>query len=186
MSGFFFSTTDSLVHLFVVGVLGYISLILILRITGNRTLSKMNSFDFIITIALGSSFASALHQKSVALSDAVGAFVLLAGLQFIITWLSVRFPRFNKFVKGNPVLLFAEGEFLRQAMKKAHVTEDEVISGIRQQGVSSIEEVSFVVLEANGKIVAAVKKLSSEERPAGEGWSLDQMGEREQVHSSRE
>jgi len=161
MSKIFFNSWESLIHILVVGVLGYLSLIFILRITGNRTLSKMNSFDFVITIALGSTYSSALLQKDVSLTDAVLAFFVLAGLQFLITFLSVRFRSIDRLVKGEPVVLYANGEFQRIKMKKAHVTEDEVISGVRQQGLSSISDADFVVLETNGKIVATSIVLSS-------------------------
>lgn len=153
----FFSDWPTLIRIFVITVFGYAGLVLILRLSGTRTLSKMNSFDFIITISLGSCFASAILQKSTALVDALFAFTMLVGLQFLVTWLSVRYPKVNQIVKSDPILLFAEGQFLFRSMKKAHVTEDEVFSAMRQQGFSSSEQVQFVVLETNGSVVAVGK-----------------------------
>jgi uncharacterized membrane protein YcaP (DUF421 family) len=157
MESLFFSSWKSLLHIFVVGVFGYLSLIIILRLSGNRTLSKMNSFDFVITIALGSTFSSALLDKNIALLDAIFSFFLLIGLQFIVTYISVRKKVFEHIIKGDPILLFHSGQFLKKAMKKAHVTEEEVLSGIREQGISDLSEVDFVVLEGNGKIIATEK-----------------------------
>lgn len=156
----FFNDWMSILRIFVIGICGYASLIIILRNSGTRTLSKMNSFDLIVTIALGSTFATSLLQKSVSLADAVFAFALLVGLQYALTYFSVRSPKFNRMVKDNPVLLFAKDDFLEGPMLKAHVSRDEVIAGIRMQGIASLEEVLFVVLETNGEITAVRKSKS--------------------------
>ena len=160
----FFNSWESLLRIFVIGVCGYLALVFILRISGPRTLSKMNSFDFIVTIALGSTFASALLQKSVSLADAVFAFMILVGLQFMVTFLTVRYSKFNKLIKAEPVLLFANDKFLDEPMKRAHVNEEEILAGIRKQGIASIDQVMFVVLETNGEI-NAVKKLKNSQVP---------------------
>lgn len=148
----FFSSWQGVAHIFVVGIFGYVALVLFLRISGNRTLSKMNSFDFIITIALGSTFATSILDKKSTLFDAVLSFGLLISLQYLVTYLSVRFPGFEKIVKSDPVLLFHKGEFLRENMKHVHVTEEEIKSGVRQEGVHDIEDVENIILENNGKI----------------------------------
>ena len=74
----------------IVGTLAYAALILLLRASGNRTLSKMNAFDFVVTVALGSTLATMLLSADVALAEGVVALALLIGLQFVITWLSAR------------------------------------------------------------------------------------------------
>ena len=153
----FFSNWESLLRIPIIGLGAYVGLIIILRISGNRTLSKMNSFDFIITIALGSTFASAILDKSIALLDTLLAFAVLTGLQFTTTWLTVRSKKINELVKSRPVLLYWNNDYLDESMKKAHITKSEVLAGMREQGFSSLDEVGFVVLEANGKIVAARK-----------------------------
>lgn len=148
----FFSSWQGVLHIVVVGVLGYIALVLLLRISGNRTLSKMNSFDMIVTITFGSTFATAMLNKKTTLFDAITSFALLILLQFIVTSLSVRFRFFERIVKSDTVLLFKDGEFFRENMRKARVTEQEVRSGVRQEGIPEISEVHSVVLEENGKI----------------------------------
>src|SRR6478672_9580467 len=90
MNKLFFNSWSSIERTFIITVLAYIAMIILLRISGKRTLSKMSAFDFIVTIALGSSFATVALTKSVALIDGVLVFALLIGMQFIITWLSVR------------------------------------------------------------------------------------------------
>lgn len=168
-----FSDWQSLLRILVIGILGYAGLVTILRISGTRTLSKMNSFDFVITIALGSTFSSAILQKSVTLTDVLLAFTVLVGLQFVVTWLAVRSPFFNSIIKSSPIVLFSDNEFLISQMKKAHVTEDEVWSAMRQQGFSTREQVQFVVLETNGSIVAVGKQVSEKFQQKGESTIAD-------------
>ena len=122
----FFSEWASLGRILILGVTTYAGLVALLRILGTRTLSKMNSFDFVVTIALGSTFASALLQRSVALADAMLALGLLVGMQWVTTWLSVRYPAFERIVKSEPIVLFARGEFLHSALRRAHVWDVEV------------------------------------------------------------
>ena len=80
--GLFFNSWNDIGRVLVLGVLGYISLILLLRVSGKRTLSKLNAFDFVITIALGSSFGALILNKNVALADGIMAFTVLIGMQY--------------------------------------------------------------------------------------------------------
>jgi uncharacterized membrane protein YcaP (DUF421 family) len=88
-----------------VGTLAYVLLIFVLRITGKRTLSKMNAFDLIVTVALGSALASTMLSKSVPLAEGMLGLTLLVVLQYAVTWLSVRSESFQDLVKAQPQLL---------------------------------------------------------------------------------
>ena len=74
----------------VVGTCSYLSLLVLLRVSGKRTLAKLNAFDFVVIVALGSTLSSVLLSSDVALAEGVTAMVLLVGLQFLVAWLSVR------------------------------------------------------------------------------------------------
>jgi uncharacterized membrane protein YcaP (DUF421 family) len=150
MEQIFFSGWQSLIRTLVIGVLAYVALVIFLRIAGNRTLSKMNAFDLVVTVALGSTLATVLLTKSVALADGVVAFALLVGLQYVVTWTSVRVRWVRRLVTGEPSLLFYQGQMLDRAMRKARMTQDEVESAIRAAGIASLEDVEAVVLETDG------------------------------------
>jgi uncharacterized membrane protein YcaP (DUF421 family) len=143
------SWTDIL-RVIVVGTLGYIALIFLLRISGKRTLSKMNMFDFVITIALGSTYASLILSKNVALAEGVIAFALLILLQFVVAWLSVRFPAFKKTVKGEPSLLFYRGQYMDKTLLTERIAHEEVRSAARAEGINRMEDLGAVVLETDG------------------------------------
>ncbi len=128
----------------------YAALVVMLRVSGKRTLSKMNAFDLIVTVALGSTLATVILSKDIALAEGLTAFATLIALQFVITWLSVRSPKIAQFVKAEPTLLLHQGEFLRAAMKRERVVETEMRAAIRSQGVAAVEQVYAVVLETDG------------------------------------
>ncbi|MEX0740931.1 MAG: YetF domain-containing protein [Pseudohongiella sp.] len=159
-----FDGWDSLLRTLVVGVLAYVALIFLLRLSGKRTLSKMNAFDLIVTVALGSTLATVLLAKDVALAEGILAFALLIGLQFIVTWSSVRSRWVRRMATGEPLMLFYCGEFLSAALRQARVTEDEVRAAVRSNGIESMDKVGAVILETDGSFSVV--------RPGGNGSSF--------------
>ncbi len=147
-----------------VGTLAYLVLVLLLRVSGKRTLSKMNAFDFVVTVALGSTLATVLLSSSVSLVRGILAFAVLIFLQFVVTWLSVRSPAVRRLVKAEPTLLVHKGEFLTGAMKQERVTEQEVRAALRAQGIAAVEKVEAVVLETESSFSVVMQ-------PSGESAS---------------
>ncbi|MDX1584980.1 MAG: DUF421 domain-containing protein [Thermoanaerobaculia bacterium] len=158
MEKFFFAGWDGLIRVILVGSCAYVSLVLLLRISGNRTLSKMNAFDFVVTVALGSTLASLLLSKDVPLADGVAALALLIGLQFVVTWSGVRLPWVRNFVTGEPHLLFYRGSFIDSSMKKRRVNEQDVLAAIREEGLVRMEDVDAVVLETDGSFSVIIRE----------------------------
>nr|WP_290693889.1 YetF domain-containing protein [Halomonas sp. UBA3074] len=157
----FFNGWGSLFRILVIGLLAYTTLVLFLRVSGNRTLSKMNAFDLIVTVALGSTLATVLLSKDVALADGAVAMGLLISLQFIITWTSVRFSWVRRLVTGEPLMLLYQGEYLPHSLRKARVTKAEVLSAIRGSGVSDVAAVQAVVLETDGSLSVVKREADS-------------------------
>ena len=152
MEKIFFTSWTSIGRTLLIGMLAYVSLIILLRVSGKRTLSKMNAFDFVVTVALGSTLATVLLNKSVALVDGLVVFALLISLQFVITWLSVRSKTLSKLVKAKPTLLVYQGNYLHDALRTERVTEEEILAGLRERGVSSLTEAAAVILETDGTL----------------------------------
>ncbi len=150
MDQMFFAGWQTLLRTLVVGALAYLGLVVMLRISGRRTLAKMNAFDFVVTVALGSILATILLSSTVALADGILAFALLIGLQYLVTWSSVRAQWVRQIVTGEPILLLHHGTMLRAAMRRARVNEDEVRAAVRSEGVGSLDAVEALVLETDG------------------------------------
>lgn len=141
-----------------VGVLAYVALVVLLRASGKRTLSKMNAFDLVVTVALGSTLASILTSQSVALAEGLVAFAVLITLQFLVAWASSRSAGVSRIVKSEPALLVYRGELLVDALHRERVARDEVFAALRREGASALDAVEAVVLETDGSF--SVVRLS--------------------------
>ncbi len=147
----FFDNWGGLVRVVVVGVCAYVALLLLLRASGKRTLAKLNAFDFVVTVALGSTLATVLLSSDVALTEGVLAMAVLVTMQFLVAWLSVRSRRVEGLVKSEPTLIYRSG-FLHAPMRRMRVTEDEIRQAARAAGHAGLDEVSAVVLENDGSL----------------------------------
>lgn len=162
-ASFHFSGWRPLVRIVIVGTAMYVALVLFLRISGSRTLSSMNAFDFIITVAIGSTFGRALTAKTVVLTETIVAFGLLIGLQYVVTWTQFRWPLFGEAVTNAPALLYFRGEFIEKTMRRERVQRGELQSAVRKKKFGSLDEVEAVVLESSGEfsVIESVGDASS-------------------------
>jgi uncharacterized membrane protein YcaP (DUF421 family) len=152
MDKIFFESWESVVRTLIMTSLGYFTMVIILRVSGKRTLSKMNAFDLIVTIALGSCLATIALNKSVTLADGIVAFSLFIFFQFLLTWLSVRIPFVKDLITNPPTLIFYKGEFLKEPMKRERITQQEIFKASRLKGYSELDNVEMIILESTGDI----------------------------------
>lgn len=167
MDHILFNGWNSVLRTLVLGMLSYVTLVVLLRVSGKRTLSKMNAFDFVVTIALGSTLATILLSKDTSWAQGVVAFGLLIGLQYAVTWLSVRSPWVQKAVTGEPQMLLYEGEFIDSALRTSRVTRDEVLAAIRASGLSDRSNARAVVLETDASFSVVRRSDSAGESSLG-------------------
>lgn len=157
-----FSDWTAVARVVVFSILAYAGLVLVLRTSGKRTLSKLNIFDLVVSVALGSALASVILTRSVSLVEGLVAFAMLAGLQYAVNWLSYRWRPLRRLVKAEPRLLFYEGEFLDEALRKERVTEPEVRQAMRAQGHATAGGVGWVVLETDGSLSVGATTASGD------------------------
>jgi uncharacterized membrane protein YcaP (DUF421 family) len=148
---FWFGGWPPIGRILVVGTLMYVALVLLLRISGSRTLSSMNVFDFIVTVAIGAAFGRSLTTRAVALAEALTAFALLVALQYAVAWAQTRWTHFMGIVTNPPSLVYFRGEFLRKTMRQQRVTEALLRTAVRKQHLGSMKEVEAIVLESSGE-----------------------------------
>ncbi|MCG6157433.1 DUF421 domain-containing protein [Rubinisphaera margarita] len=162
-----FESWDSLFKITVSTVFGYFMLILFVRTAGKRSTSKMNNFDWIVTVAVGSVLASMAVLKDVTVADGLLAMALLLGLQYVLTISTSRWEWARRLFLAAPSVLFSDGEFDHVAMRKERVSRDEILQTIRDKGIASLDDVRMVTLEAN----AELSVVSRESGPAdSEPW----------------
>lgn len=145
-----FDSWSDVVRVVLVGSAAYVLLVLVLRLSGKRTLSQLNAFDFVVTVALGSTLATILLSKDVSLAEGMTALALLAGLQFLVAIVSSRWPVTRVAITSRPTLLLFEGRIRGDALRRHRLTVSELRQAIRMQGVGDFAQVKAVVLETNG------------------------------------
>jgi uncharacterized membrane protein YcaP (DUF421 family) len=121
-----------------------------IRVIGLRSLSKMSSFDFAVTVAIGSILASAVATSTPVANGAVGIAALLI-VQAVISILR-RTMSFGAIVDNTPQLLMRDGEFDEAAMTRCRVTRSDVVAKLREANALQLSQVRAVVLETTGDI----------------------------------
>ncbi|HEU4521024.1 MAG TPA: DUF421 domain-containing protein, partial [Thermoanaerobaculia bacterium] len=129
-----FEGWESIWRTVVSAVAAYGALVVFLRLSGKRTLAKMNAFDFVITVALGSTLATIVLSKDVSIASGVTALAMLILLQYVVASLMVRSQSFQKIVKSQPVKLFRDGAYDESAMRRERVVHEEVLAAMRDSG----------------------------------------------------
>lgn len=164
MEDIFYTDWKPLLRIFIITVVAYPAIIVLLRVSGKRTLSKMNAFDFIVTVALGSIFASVILTKSISIAEGILAFSLLILLQYGITFLSSRSQSVSDLVKSAPVLMAYRGNLIKANMLKERIDEDEIWGVLRKSGNATLEDIDAVVLETDGSL-SVIKRIDDPTAP---------------------
>ncbi|NQX37189.1 DUF421 domain-containing protein [Herbiconiux sp. VKM Ac-2851] len=147
-----FDSWSDVLRVIIVGAAAYVFLIAALRLTGKRTLSQMNAFDFIVTVALGSTLATILLSSDVSWVEGAAALLLLAVFQFLVAWVSTKWGLFRRAVTARPAVIVSDGTMLEDAVRAARLTTSQVMQAIRSGGYGDISLVAAVVLEPNGTL----------------------------------
>lgn len=147
-----FESAEAVGRVIATGAVCYLALVAILRVSGKRTLSKLNAFDLVVTVAMGSTLASALLSSDVPVADGVAGFLVLVLGQWVIARLSIFSPGFAGMVRSQPRVLLRDGGFVAPAMKAERITREEVLAAIRQSGLPRLQDVGAVVLETDGSL----------------------------------
>ena len=157
MDKILFDHADNLLRIIISAPIIYFIVIIYIRLVGKRATSQMNSFDWIVTVAMGSLVASTIILKDISLIEGAVSILILLVLQFSLTKLMVYSPKVRKLVRSTPQLLVYNGEFLEDNMASERIVKNEILSAIRDRGVQNIKEVHAVVLETDATF-SVIKK----------------------------
>ncbi len=153
-----FQNWTGLLRVLLVGTMAYAGLVIAIRLSGKRTLAQLNAFDFVVTVALGSMLATILLSETVALAEGLVGLATLIGLQYAVTWLSVRRSGIANLMRSEPTLLMRNGEFLDRTLKRERVTRAELLTVIRNSAAADPDQVAAVVFESDGSFSVIPKQ----------------------------
>lgn len=151
----FFDTEpmDTIATAIMLSLVALVWVIIVVRVIGLRTFSKMTAFDFVVTVATGSLLAGACQSDNwPAFWQTLLAIGVLLGLQYLTARLRKSSKRFDRVVQNSPVLLMQDGVILYPALARTRVAEDDLIAKLREANVLDLSQVRAAVLETTGSI----------------------------------
>ncbi len=127
--------------------------VLLVRVNGLRSFSKMTSFDFVMTVAIGSLLASASQVSNwQSYLQTVVAMATLFLVQYTTARIRKSSDNFEKIMQNSPVLLMQDGVILHHALNETRVAESDLVAKLREANVLNFADVRAVVLETTGDI----------------------------------
>jgi uncharacterized membrane protein YcaP (DUF421 family) len=131
----------------------YIVVLLVLRLAGRRTVAEMTPFDLVLLLIIGDATQQALLGDDFSLTTAFLVVATLIVLDILLSLLKERFASLAKLIDGVPMVIVENGQPLRERMRRARVSMDDVMLSAREsQGIERLEEIKFAVLEVSGGI----------------------------------
>jgi uncharacterized membrane protein YcaP (DUF421 family) len=163
-----FDTWSDIVRILAVGAAAYLTLVALLRVSGKRTLAKLNAFDWVVSVALGSTLATVLLSSDVSWSEGAVALFLLAALQFLVARTTTWLPGGRSVVTARPTLLLEDGRPFDGALRRQRITMGELRQAVRASGSGDLSSVAAVVLETDGSM-SVISAQQAGDRSALEG-----------------
>jgi uncharacterized membrane protein YcaP (DUF421 family) len=130
---------------------------LLTRLLGRRELNSLEPFDLILLIVTGDLVQQGVTQNDQSLTGAMLAISTIGLLTVALSYLSFRFKRMRPILNGEPIVLVEDGEVIEPNLRRQRLTREEIGAEARLEGISSIEDVRWAILETNGQISFVTK-----------------------------
>ena len=135
----------------------YISLILIMRLMGKRQIGELEVTDLVTTLLISEIASLPITNHEIPVLGAVIPMITLLVLEVLSSWVLVRFPRLRGLVSATPTVIIQHGKLDQKALCELRLSVEELMSEIRQQGLTDLSMVECAILEKNGKLTVIPK-----------------------------
>ena len=137
----------------------YLVVLIIIRISGRRTMAELTPFDFVLLLIVAETTQQALLGDDFSITNAVILIVTLFLIDIILSHLKTWIPSLGPVLDGTPTVLIRDGKVNQRALKRARVSEDDILVAARhQQGLENMGEVKHAVLETDSGISVIPRK----------------------------
>ncbi len=130
----------------------YFFIVFVYRIMGKREVGQLGIIDLIVSILIAELVAISIEDLSKPITQTILPILVLAALEIILAFVSVKSRKVRSFFGGKPSIIINKGVINYQEMIKQRYTIDDLLLGLRQQNIKSIEEIEYAFLENNGKL----------------------------------
>jgi uncharacterized membrane protein YcaP (DUF421 family) len=148
------------------GVVVYIFLLALLRLTGKRQVGQLAPFDLVLLLVLSNAVQNSMNAGDNSLVGGLISATTLVGLNFLVGLVTYRSKRLEAIIEGRPQVLVHSGKLFEDVMRKAKLTHHELNAALRQAGCSYVEEVKCAILENNGSISVIAREPSHGAKPS--------------------
>jgi uncharacterized membrane protein YcaP (DUF421 family) len=135
----------------------FLFVFMLTRLLGRRELNSLEPFDLILLVVTGDLVQQGVTQNDESLTGAILAISTIGLLTVLLSWLSYRFKRMRPILNGEPIVLVEDGEVIAANLRRQRLTREEIGAEARLEGISSIEDVRWAILETNGQISFVTK-----------------------------
>jgi uncharacterized membrane protein YcaP (DUF421 family) len=143
---------NNYVHIVLSSVTVYFFIILAIRLFGKKELAQLSVYDLVFILLISNAVQNAMVGPDSTLLGGLVAAASLFVVNYVLKQTQFHFPKFGKAIQGEAVMLVFKGKLLASHLKRAGITEDELMEVIREHGVASVSEVDLAVLEVDGNI----------------------------------
>lgn len=157
MDMLFFDNIDKLGRIVLTAVMVYALIVITTKISGKRSTSQLNNFDWIVTVMIGSLGASTILLEDIPFIEGGSAIVVLYALQFLVTKYASISPPFNSVLLSEPRIVFYQGQYLSDAMQAERLTQQELESAMRADGIHNLNEIEAIVFESDATLTIITK-----------------------------
>ena len=134
-------------------IFGFLFVFLLTRIVGRRELSSLEPFDLILLVMIGDLVQQGITQNDFSVTGLVLVGGTVALMTVLVAWTDFRFPFVRPAIAGRPIIVVQDGEPIEQNLRQNRLTAEEVAAELRQeQGLASLDQVKWAILESNGRI----------------------------------
>ncbi|MFZ2793322.1 MAG: DUF421 domain-containing protein, partial [Ruminococcus bromii] len=151
-------------------ILLYAFVILAVRLMGKRQMSDMQPSELVITMIVSDIASIPMQNTSQPLLSGVIPVAILVALEITASVIMMKWSGFRSLVCGKPVIVIKDGKILQSAMKKLRLTTEDLSVQLRQQGIFSIEDVQYCIVETNGEV--SVLEKPDKRQPSAEDFGL--------------
>lgn len=162
MDMIFFDNIDKLGRIVLTAVMVYVLIVLATKVSGKRSTSQLNNFDWIVTVMIGSLGASTILLENIPFIEGAASIIVLYVLQFLVTKYASISPAFSSVILSEPRIVFYQGQFLPDAMRAERLTRQELECAMRSEGVHSLSEIEAIVFESDAKLTIIIKSDSEQ------------------------
>jgi uncharacterized membrane protein YcaP (DUF421 family) len=133
-------------------VIVYFAVMLLIRMSGKRTIGEFTPFDMVVLLLVAESTQGALIGNDGSIAGGLIVCATLIGLNFLIGFLSARFRFVDRLVEGEPVVLIRHGQVFSRALRRHNLPQSDLDEALRRNGIATAAEVDLAMLENDGKI----------------------------------